>query len=82
VGTTNSTDLLNKYSPMFLRDWNNVYHSMCGSATYNSGKELEIQLQSGSKLMPHISYDITCWELNSTKKMYGYSSFQLSLYRY
>ena len=25
---------------------------MAGSATYNSGKELEIQIQSGSKLMP------------------------------
>ena len=52
TGTTNSTDLLNKYSPMFLRDWNNFYHPMAGSTTYNSGKELEIQLQSGSKLMP------------------------------
>ena len=52
TGTTNSNDLLNKYSYAFLRDWNDFYHPMAGSATYNSGKELEIQLQSGSKLMP------------------------------
>jgi len=52
TGTTNSTDLLNTYSYAFLRSWNNFYHPMAGSANYNSGKELEIQLQSGSKLMP------------------------------
>ena len=35
-----------------LRDWNHFYHPMAGSTIYDATKELEIQFQVGSKLMP------------------------------
>jgi hypothetical protein len=56
-----------------LRDWNNFYHPMGGSFIYDSTKELEIEFQVGSKLMPLYPMRSQAETFAQLKKMYGYS---------